>query len=63
VKQLVERFNIEAIGIGNGTAGRENRTICAKDRFWPEDQRLPGQRKRRFYLLRIRSGKGRISGS
>ena len=33
IKVLVEKFNIEAIAIGNGTAGRETQAFCEKIKF------------------------------
>jgi protein Tex len=33
IKNLVEKYNIQAISIGNGTAGRETETLCQSIKF------------------------------
>ena len=33
IKNLVEKYNIQAISIGNGTAGRETETVCRSIKF------------------------------
>ena len=49
----VERFEIEAIAIGNGTAGRETETFVRELGLPARRPRGDGQRERRLGLLRL----------
>jgi protein Tex len=52
-RRLVERFKIEAIAIGNGTAGRETEAFVRGLGLPASDPGRHGQRERRLDLLRL----------
>ena len=56
IAALCEKFEIDAIAIGNGTAGRETEEFVRSLQLPPEHPRGRGQRKRRLRLLRLGRG-------
>ena len=61
VTELCKRFQIEAIAIGNGTAGRETETFLRTLNASIGYSHCHGERKRCVCLLCVRSGPRRIS--
>jgi uncharacterized protein len=55
LRALVQKFTVEAIAIGNGTASRETEAVRARPQTPRQCRHRSGQRKRRLHLLRQRS--------
>ena len=63
VLELLSKFQIEAVAVGNGTGGRETEAFIRSLPLPGGDPGGLGQRERRFGLFRFQSRPGRVSGS